>query len=140
MGTWSQLLFSSLMAFSGLAYADAGVQVQATVDRNEVGVGEVIHLTVAVSAKDSVNVEEPRLPSLVGFDLINVSTGIQTRSAYENGRFITEQSRNFIYMLAANQKGKLPHSGHSSGCQCDWLRTKPSPEPWSWTRFAAKSF
>src|ERR1035437_9547262 len=84
-----------------------GVQVQATVDRNQVGIEEVINLIVAGSAQDSIQVEEPHLPPLSGFDLINSSSSVETRSSFVNGKFLTTQSRNFVYMLAVSQKGVL---------------------------------
>ena len=84
-----------------------GVGVTATVDRNQVGVGDVINYTISVATKNSVQVDEPRLQGMDGFDLINTSSGVETRSSFENGRFITEQSRNFTYLLSVNRKGTL---------------------------------
>lgn len=102
----SHLILSLLFIFSASAFAD-DVQVTATVDRNQIGVGDVINYTVSISGKNSVQVDEPRIAGLDGFDLINTSSGIETRSSFVNGRFITEQSRNFTYMMAANRKGEL---------------------------------
>ncbi len=98
-----------LLSFLTLWWVGAAedVEVTATVDRNQIGVGDVINFTVSITAKNSVQVDEPRIAGLEGFDLINTSSGIETRSSYVNGRFITEQSRNFTYMMAANKKGDL---------------------------------
>ncbi len=98
-----------LLSFLTLWWVGAAedVQVTATVDRNQIGIGDVINFTVSITAKSSVQVDEPRIAGLDGFDLINTSSGIETRSSYVNGRFITEQSRNFTYMMAANKKGDL---------------------------------
>lgn len=101
LGLIIPFLFSSMVAWS------ADVAVQATVDRNQVGEGDVINLIVTVSSQNSVNVSEPRLPALPGFELINSTTSQQTRSSYSNGQFTTEQTRSFIYMLAVAQKGNL---------------------------------
>ncbi|MGE4132863.1 MAG: BatD family protein [Bdellovibrionales bacterium] len=101
------------------------VDVQASVDRQEVAVGDVINFTVSVSSKNSVQVDEPRLSGLDGFELVNTSTGIETRSSFVNGQFVTEQSRNFNYLLVANKQGKLrlpPVSVHVDG---KTLQTKP---------------
>lgn len=102
----SSIILSLLILFSVQVVAD-DVQVTATVDRNQIGVGDVINYTVSISGKNSVQVDEPRIAGLEGFDLINTSSGIETRSSFVNGRFITEQSRNFTYMMAANRKGEL---------------------------------
>lgn len=102
------LMFLPLLVMnSGVVRAATGVEVTATVDRNEVGVGDVINLVLSVSAQDSINVEQPRLPEIPGLELINESSGMETRSSYTNGQFITQQSRNFTYMMAILKPGKL---------------------------------
>lgn len=83
------------------------VDVQATVDRNQVGPGDVINLTVAVTSDSNVNVDDPRLPPLSGFELINMTSGQSTSSTYQNGQFMTQQTRTFNYLLAIQQKGTL---------------------------------
>jgi hypothetical protein len=83
------------------------VQVSATVDRNQVAVGDVVNLNISVGAKDSVNVDEPDLGNLNGLELINSSSGYETRSSYENGRFVTTQARHFNFMLAVNKQGTV---------------------------------
>ncbi len=96
------LLFSS----HGLNAAE-GVEVTASVDRNQVGVGDIVNLVITIAAQNSVNVNEPALPEMPGFELVNTSTGVETRSSYTNGQFITEQARTFNYMLAVAKPGKL---------------------------------
>jgi hypothetical protein len=103
---FTSCILGVLCLFSMGVRAD-GVTVNATVDRNQVGMGDVINLTVAVGAQDSIQVDEPHLPPLSGFEVINVSSGVETRSSFVNGKFLTTQSRNFNYMLAVMQKGAL---------------------------------
>lgn len=103
MLTWMFVMVSLL----GPGVYAQGVNVTAVVDRNQVGIGDVINLTVSISAQDSTNVSQPNLPPLSGFDLINTSSGMETRSTFVNGKFMTEQSRSFTYMLAVTQKGVL---------------------------------
>lgn len=95
-----------LVLWCGLCMAD-GVSVVATVDRTQVGLGDVINLRVQVSSQNSTNIEQPQIPPLSGFDVINQSSGMETRSTYTNGQFMTEQSRTFMYMMAVTQKGTL---------------------------------
>lgn len=95
------LIFSLISAFA----EDA--QVVATVDRNEVAVGDVINFTITIRAKDAGQAAEPQLTAFDGFELINSSTSVETRSLFANGKFLTEQSRNFTYMLVANKKGNI---------------------------------
>jgi hypothetical protein len=105
---WTRIrMLGGAILLSAAAHAADGVNVTATVDRNQVGVGDVINLTVSVTAQDSTNVNPPQVPPLSGFDVINTSSGMETRSTFVNGRFMTEQSRSFTYMLAITQKGAL---------------------------------
>ncbi|MGZ6480266.1 MAG: BatD family protein, partial [Bdellovibrionales bacterium] len=101
-----QLLLLTFFIISTRAFATE-VQVNAVVDRNQVGMGDVINLTVQVTSSDSIQIEEPKLPPLSGFELINTSSSNETRSSFINGKFQTSQTRNFIYMLAIQQKGIL---------------------------------
>jgi hypothetical protein len=100
-----KLLFLFMTAI--ISFAEAGVDVTATVDRNQVGIGDVINLTVSVSSDDTINVEEPGMPNLQGFELINTSSGVETRSTFQGGRFMTTQARTFNYMLAVLAPGTL---------------------------------
>jgi hypothetical protein len=84
-----------------------GVVVSATVDRNQVGVGDVVNLTISISAQESVSVDNPGLPDIPGFELINSSTGSETRSSFTNGRFVTQQARTFTYMMAVLKPGQV---------------------------------
>lgn len=107
MGHLSRHILTLGLIFLAQIASAEGVQVQASVDRNQVGMGDVINLTVSVSAQDSIQVEEPHLPPLSGFDLINTSSAVETRSSFVNGKFLTTQSRNFVFMLTVSQKGIL---------------------------------
>lgn len=82
-------------------------QVIATVDRNQVGVGDVVNFTISIKAVESGQIEEPDLGKIDGIEVINTSTGVETRSFFTGGKFLTEQSRNFNYMLAVTKKGKV---------------------------------
>ncbi len=96
-----------LFYFPAFAQDGKGIEVTAGVDRNQVGVGDVINLTISISAQESVNVDDPGFPNIPGFELINSSTGVETRSSFTNGRFVTQQSRNFNYMLTVVKPGNI---------------------------------
>jgi len=100
-------LIPFLIFCGGFSGAQEGLEVSASVDRNQVGLGDVINLTVSVTAQESVTVENPGLPNIPGFELINTSTGVETRSSFTNGRFVTQQARTFNYMLAVQSPGQL---------------------------------
>lgn len=94
------------MLTSTSVFADE-LKVYSSVDRNEVAQGEGFVFSVTVSSKGSVNVTDPRLPSVTDFDLLNSWTGTESRSLFTNGKFTVEQSRVFNYMLAATRSGRL---------------------------------
>jgi len=70
------ILFALLTALA----AHASVSVQSMVDRNEMGLGDTLILTVAVNSTESVDVSEPRVPELSDFDLVNSWTSSSTSS------------------------------------------------------------
>ncbi len=96
----------ALILISSLAVAE-DLKVYSSVDRKEVAQGEGFVFSVTVSSKGSVNVADPRLPSVTDFDLLNSWTGTESRSLFTNGKFTVEQSRVFNYMLAATRPGRL---------------------------------
>lgn len=117
------LVYIFTASFTALASSNA--EVTATVDRNQIGIGDVINFSISVSAANSVNVEEPQLPAIRGLELINTSTGVETRSSYSNGRFITEQARNFHYMLAAQAAGTVTIPAIPVSVDGNSYQTKP---------------
>lgn len=120
-----KFIFAWLVAFPALAQDGKGIEVSATVDRNQVGVGDVINLSISVSAQESVNVENPSFPDIPGFELINTSTGVETRSSFTNGRFVTQQARTFNYMLAVLKPGNVQIPSLSINVDGKSYSTKP---------------
>ncbi|MBX3023177.1 MAG: protein BatD [Bdellovibrionales bacterium] len=120
-----QSVLSLMLIWSAALYAAEGVEVTATIDRNQIGLGDVVHLVVSVSSKDSSNVGDPKIGGLPGFEVINSSTGYETRSSYDNGRFVTSQSRTFTYMLAAARKGAMTIPEIAVDVDGQTYRTKP---------------
>lgn len=98
-------LFFFILFWTSLAQAK--VDVQATVDRNEINQGDTFILTVSVSSDQGVNISEPRLPSLNQFQLMQSWTGTEARSTFTNGQFQTSRTRKFNYQLSAKQLGKV---------------------------------
>ncbi|HMN67897.1 MAG TPA: BatD family protein [Bdellovibrionales bacterium] len=107
------------------AQAAEGVSVNATVDRNQIGVGDAVNLVISISSEKSITVEEPSLPDIKGMELVNTSTGVETRSSYSGGRFVTEQARTFNYMLVAQAQGDLKIPALSVRVDGQTYQTKP---------------
>lgn len=101
-----KILLFSLLFFSYSVFAQ-DIQVLATVDRNEVGVGDTFNYKITVTSDSSVSVDSPRLGNIQGLELINSWTGQQTQSIFSNGSFQVINSKEFNFMLAASQTGKI---------------------------------
>ncbi|MBO9666465.1 MAG: protein BatD, partial [Bdellovibrio sp.] len=56
---------------SSAAVFAAGTTVNATVDRNEMSLGDTFTVAVSAVSSDDVDVQEPRVPDLDGFELLN---------------------------------------------------------------------
>jgi len=85
------------------------VNVQATVDRNEIAVGDSFTLAVVVTSDESVDIKEPRAPDLDGFDLLNSWQSSSTSQRLVGGssgmQFEVQRRKDFNYLLAPRKKG-----------------------------------
>ena len=94
-----------------LQTAMAQVSVQTVLDRTEVAVGETLNLSVNVSSKENIDVGEPRLPQLDGFQLLNTWTQNSTSSKLvqtpSGMKFETMKRVEFNYALQAQREGDL---------------------------------
>ncbi len=97
------------------ALAHAGVIVQSQVDRNEMGLGDTLTLSVSVQSNDSVEVTEPRVPNLNGFDLVNSSSASSTSSKLVQGQggmqFESVRRQDFNYLLTPKKQGTITIPG-----------------------------
>lgn len=87
------------------SYAD--VEVSSVVDRNIMGRGDSFTLSIRISSDNSVAVEEPQLPVLDNFDIINTWSGTESRSTFVNGQFEVQRTKTFNYMMAPQKEGKF---------------------------------
>lgn len=90
------------------ASAWAQIQVQAVVDHNSVAEGDFVQYTIRVSAKNqTVQVGDPRLPDLEGFDLVSKNESMESRHEFTNGEIQALVTQSYIYTLVASKKGSL---------------------------------
>ena len=106
-------------------FAAGKISVEGTVSANPVSEGEDFVFTVTVTSENSINVSEPRLSDLSGFDLNNSWVGSESRSTFTNGTFQVEQSRTFNYTLVAKKSGKLTIPAAQVVVNGQSLSTKP---------------
>lgn len=108
--TGSILFFLAVLFSSILSFAE-GVTVSSTVDRNQLGLGDTLTFTIIVNSTEEVQVQEPRMPQLDGFELLNQwpSTAVSQRLVQTNSgmKFESNYRKEFNYQLQTNQKGTL---------------------------------
>lgn len=122
------LLMFSFILFSFSTFAQ-GVSVQATVDRNEMGMGDTLTLSISVSSSESVEAQDPRIPSLNGFELVNSWNSSSTSSRLVQGQggmqFETQRRQDFNYMLTPQRAGALTIPGFEVIVEGKRYETKP---------------
>src|SRR5437868_3724726 len=91
------------------APAWANISAQATVDRNEMAVGDSFTLTVTVTSEESVDAQEPRAPDLQGFELLNSwqssSTSQRLVQTSRGMEFEVQRRKEFNYLMSPRKKG-----------------------------------
>lgn len=119
------LIFNLLVVVLAPKVFAQGVNVTATVDRNQMAKGDTFTYQIKVSADRSVNSGAPILPKMDQFDLINTWTGSESRSSFVNGKFQVQQSKIYNYMLAPKVQGKLKIAAASIQVGGASYQTKP---------------
>ncbi len=104
---WSSLSFLLQFFFISLmsSVSFANVVVQSTVDRNEMAVGDTLNLTVSIISEDSVEGQEPKMPQLDGFKLLNAWTSSSTRLQSTPQGMAFSRQNSFNYSLEAERQG-----------------------------------
>lgn len=105
--SWSLFLIISFLQ----SFALAGVQVQATVNRNELALQDTLQLTVSVSSAEEVNSPGPELETLKDFNLLqkSKSSAVSQKmfSTPSGMQFETVHRTDFHLILAPKRKGQL---------------------------------
>ncbi len=107
IGAWNLLLV--LVLFSQVAWAD--VKVSATVDRNQLGVGDQFTLKLSVATDKSVAVSQPSLPVIGNVQLLHSWVSNQSSTTFssqgQGGLFKTLRSKIFSYQFTVLQKQNI---------------------------------
>ena len=83
----------------------AEVSVQSTVDRTAMVEGDTFTLSIAVTSEKSLDIDEPRLPNLDQFELLNKWVSSQTQTSIGTGGVQTVRTQIFNYVLAPQKSG-----------------------------------
>lgn len=121
------LLF--FLSFTFAVVAGAATSVQSSVDRNEMAVGDSFTLTVSVVSNDDVDVQDPRVPALGDFDLLNNWSSTAVAQKLVQGdrgmQFETQRRKEFHYMLSPKRDGTLSVSSFEVIVNGKVYRTQP---------------
>jgi len=85
--------------------AMASTHFEATVDANEISEDENLTLTFIVSSDENINVGEPRLPDIDGFELSSNWSSFESSSQFVNGKFQFVRRHIYKYLLTPQRKG-----------------------------------
>ncbi|MBT4139715.1 MAG: hypothetical protein HOE48_17485 [Candidatus Latescibacteria bacterium] len=104
----------------GAQDAGAQVSIEASVDRSQVEVGEVIQLTVAVVAGQISGLPAPQLPTPQGLQLVGSTSSTSTSISIVNGAMSTTRTTTYVFSFKAEKEGafilgpiKVTHDGNT---------------------------
>ncbi len=105
------LLIASVLLFCVSVFAESQAQVQASVDRDQMALGDAFTLTVDIKSNEDFEAS-PKLPQLKGIEVVNTwadGKSSSTRMALINGKsdFSRSVQQSFHFMLSPNKEGKL---------------------------------
>ena len=83
------------------------IDVSATVYPEIVQLDQPLTYEIVIRMKDSIDVSDPRLPSIEGLQFISRSQSSQFSASIINGKSETIRSRTFIYEFKAVQVGEF---------------------------------
>ena len=85
----------------------AAVKIDRELTPPNPAVGELVGFTVTIETDAGGVDNPPPFPAVSGVQARGLSTGVETRSTFTNGRFLTKQSRSFTYQLIVGKKGEV---------------------------------
>ncbi|WP_413560434.1 BatD family protein [Bdellovibrio sp. HCB209] len=118
----------SIVLSSFVAQA-AGTTVSATVDRNEMNLGDTFTVTISAVSNEDVDIQDPRIPDLDGFELLNTSSSTAVAQKLVPGpsgmQFETQRRKEFSYILTPQRQGTLSVSSFEVVVSGKIFRTQP---------------
>lgn len=107
--TGRSILF--FLSFFFMVWAQAATSVQSSVDRNDMAQGDSFTVTVSVVSDEDVDTQDPRIPNLNEFDLLNNWSSTAVAQKLVQGpkgmQFETQRRKEFHYMLSPKRGGTL---------------------------------
>ncbi len=102
------ILFNFCLSFFISHWAwSQGVSVTANVDRNKMRPGDTFVYSVSVTSENNLSMDNPKLPDLTAFSIVNSWSDSQVSATFTNGQLQTIRSQNYKYMLATRSSGQF---------------------------------
>jgi BatD DUF11 like domain len=101
------------------------VNVTATVDRNQMRPGDTFTYSISVTSTGSISSDQPKLPDMSAFDLINSWSGSEMRGSFANGQVQTQRTQTYNYQFVANREGKYTLGAAEVVAGGQTIRTNP---------------
>lgn len=126
---WLTLLLLSLCLLTAGA-ATPNLRVEGNLDQPQAGLGQEFLFTVSVISAESVNPEEPLIPTLDGIRVMNTnmssSTASNMRAGANGWQIETTQRYDYTYQMVALRKGTLTIPPFSVRVNGELFKTKPA--------------
>lgn len=102
------LIFILLMSLN--AAMAANFKVEASVDRNQMGIGDSFTLNIRITGDEDFEMQEPKVPLIAGIELLNAWAGGRqsaTRMGFVNGKtdFSKTVSQDYNYQFSPQKEG-----------------------------------
>jgi len=114
----------TLISSNPKAYG-ATVKFDATVDQNQLTVDDNVTLTLTVSSDGAVNDDEPTLPELGSFEVLNKWSQSESSSVFVNGKFQFIRKQIYKYTLQPQKPGSIVIGPAEVVVKGSSLKTKP---------------
>lgn len=115
--------------FLSVVYAQDGIVVQINADRDRMELGDTFTVTVTVQSSDVVEADEPHLPALTDFELVqqweNKSVQQQLLSTPNGMDWQTVRKNQFHYMFLTKREGRLSIDAFEVVVNGKLFRTQP---------------
>ena len=127
--TFASRLFCGFILTLAASAAFASVEVTATVDRNSLNPDDTLTLSVSVNSSDEVTAENPVMPALTDFEVLNQWTAQEARASFvstPNGpQFKTVRTTRFNFSLQPKRQGTLTIGAVEVNVDGQSYNTKP---------------
>jgi len=104
----------------------AQVRLDASLSSDTIGEEDVVTLTLMVSSDSTaINDEDPKLPELKGFEVMNAVSSSSTSSVFDNGKFMLVRKNTYRYTLAPKKPGVYALGSAEVTVNGETIKSKP---------------